>query len=104
MCPGFLRCLGQRKAPAHVFAGRLQDYARFDLRLSPEGNFYFLEANTTPSLETAEALALSARWAGLDYPDLIQTILTAVRRRYLGNLVNMRKGHGNDETDERYGA
>ncbi len=80
----------------------LQDYARFDLRLSPEGNCYFLEANTTPSLETAEALALSARWAGLDYPDLLGTILTAVRRRYLGNLVTVGKEQGNDERDEQH--
>ncbi|MBA4397539.1 MAG: hypothetical protein C0394_09185, partial [Syntrophus sp. (in: bacteria)] len=38
----------------------LRDYARFDVRLSPGGTFYFLEANTTPSLEPFEALALSA--------------------------------------------
>ena len=82
----------------------LQDYARFDLRLSPEGNFYFLEANTTPSLETAEALALSARWAGLDYPELIGAMLTAAHRRYLGNLVTVGKEQGNDETGEQYSA
>ena len=31
----------------------LRDYARFDVRLSPDGKFYFLEANTTPSLEVS---------------------------------------------------
>lgn len=60
----------------------LRDYGRFDLRLGQDGNFYFLEANTTPSLERLEALALSAQWAGLDYPALVDRMLTAARRRY----------------------
>ena len=60
----------------------LRDYARFDVRLSPGGRFYFLEANTTPSLETGEALALSARWAGLDYVHLVKRMLEVAQRRY----------------------
>ena len=60
----------------------LRDYARFDLRLSPGGTFFFLEANTTPSLEPLEALSLSARWAGIDYPGLVERMLSAALRRY----------------------
>lgn len=60
----------------------LRDYARFDVRLSSGGTFYFLEANTTPSLEPLEALALSARWAGMDYPALVKKMLSAALRRY----------------------
>jgi methylase of polypeptide subunit release factors len=60
----------------------LRDYARFDLRLSPGGTFFFLEANTTPSLEPKEALSLSAKWAGLDYPSLVERMLSAALRRY----------------------
>ncbi|MFA5181197.1 MAG: ATP-grasp domain-containing protein [Syntrophales bacterium] len=60
----------------------LRDYARFDVRFSPAGKFYFLEANTTPSLETGEALALSARWAGVDYVHLVKRMLETSRRRY----------------------
>ena len=59
----------------------LRDYARFDVRLAPDGKFYFLEANTTPSLETGEALALSAQWAGIDYPGLVGKILAAANHR-----------------------
>lgn len=59
----------------------LRDYARFDIRLSPGGTFYFLEANVTPSLETGEALALSAHWAGLDYPSLVERMLSAALNR-----------------------
>jgi len=60
----------------------LRDYARFDVRLSSGGTFYFLEANTTPSLEPFEALALSARWAGWDYPALVGKMLSAALRRH----------------------
>ena len=61
----------------------LRDYARFDIRLSSGGTFFFLEANTTPSLEPLEALALSAQWAGLDYPALVERMLSTAKRRYL---------------------
>lgn len=60
----------------------LRDYARFDLKLSPGGTFYFLEANTTPSLEPLEAFALSAQWAGLNYPSLVDRMLSAALERY----------------------
>ncbi|HSR13336.1 MAG TPA: methyltransferase [Thermodesulfobacteriota bacterium] len=59
----------------------LRDYARFDVRLSPGGTFYFLETNTTPSLEPYEALALSAKWAGLDYPAMVDRMLSAALAR-----------------------
>ncbi|MCX5829962.1 MAG: ATP-grasp domain-containing protein [Deltaproteobacteria bacterium] len=68
----------------------LRDYARFDVRLSPDGRFYFLEANTTPSLETGEALALSARWAGVDYVHLVKRILAVAQRRYGVDLTRLR--------------
>jgi D-alanine-D-alanine ligase len=60
----------------------LRDYARFDLSLSNGGTFYFLEANVTPSLEPLEALALSAKWAGLDYPSLVDRMLASALDRY----------------------
>lgn len=67
----------------HAFhALNLRDYARFDLRLSPGENIYFLEANTTPSLEPSEALALSAAWAGFDYPALVERLVANGRSRY----------------------
>jgi len=60
----------------------LRDYARFDIRLSSSGTFYFLEANTTPSLEPLEALALSARWAEMAYATLVEKLLSSAMRRY----------------------
>ncbi len=59
----------------------LRDYARFDVRRSPGGTFYFMEANVTPSMEPEEALALSARWAGMDFPSLLDRILTGAAKR-----------------------
>ena len=59
----------------------LRDYARFDVRLTPGGCPFFLEANTTPSLEPMEAFAVSAGWAGLDYAALVNRLLSAARRR-----------------------
>jgi D-alanine-D-alanine ligase len=60
----------------------LRDYARFDVRLTPGGSFFFLEANATPSLEPQEALALSAQWAGIDYATLVDRMLSAASQRY----------------------
>jgi methylase of polypeptide subunit release factors len=59
----------------------LRDYARFDVRRSPGGTFFFMEANVTPSMEPEEALALSARWAGMDFPALLDRILSAALER-----------------------
>ncbi len=63
----------------------LRDYARFDVRLSTGGSLYFLEANTTPSLEPLEALAVSAQWAGMDYAALVDRMLTAALQRSARN-------------------
>jgi len=60
----------------------LRDYARFDVRLSPGGALFFLEANTTPSLEPFEAFAISAGWAGLKYPAVIERMLESALSRY----------------------
>lgn len=60
----------------------LRDYARFDLRLTQDGTPFFLEANITPSLEIGEAFARSAKWSGLDYPALIERLLSSALSRY----------------------
>ncbi len=59
---------------AHRALG-LSGYARLDLRLAPDGRFFFLEANPNPELARGEDLADSAEAAGLRYPELIQRIL-----------------------------
>jgi D-alanine-D-alanine ligase len=54
---------------------KLTGYARMDLRLSPDGKVYVLEANPNPALQAAEDLALSAKAEGVAYPELLQRIV-----------------------------
>jgi D-alanine-D-alanine ligase len=54
----------------------LTGYARIDLRLTPEGDIFVLEANPNPQLAFGEDFAESAEAAGLSYEALLQRILT----------------------------
>jgi len=49
--------------------------ARLDLRLTPEGEVFFIEANPNPMLAKDEDFALSAQKAGLTYPELIRRLI-----------------------------
>lgn len=53
----------------------LSGYARMDLRLTPEGQVYLLEANPNPNLEYGEDFAESAEKMGVDYESLLSRIL-----------------------------
>jgi D-alanine-D-alanine ligase len=53
----------------------LRGYARIDFRLSPEGEFYFLEANPNPELADGEEFSAAAEDFGIDYPDLLDKII-----------------------------
>lgn len=55
---------------------RLTGYSRIDLRVTAEGRIYVLEANPNPDLKRDEDLAMSAAADGLEYPALLQRILT----------------------------
>jgi D-alanine-D-alanine ligase len=54
---------------------QLSGYARIDLRLSPEGEIYVLEANPNPQLAYGEDFAESAEKAGIKYGPLLQRIV-----------------------------
>lgn len=53
----------------------LSGYARLDLRLTPDGRVYVIEANPNPDLSQDEEFAVAAGRSGLAYPRLIQRIL-----------------------------
>jgi len=53
----------------------IDGYARVDLRVTPAGEIYFIEANPNPHLAADEDFARSARKAGLSYPQLIARII-----------------------------
>lgn len=50
-------------------------YGRMDLRLTPTGEIYVIEANANPNIEYGEDFAESAEAAGISYEALIQRIL-----------------------------
>jgi D-alanine-D-alanine ligase len=53
----------------------LSGYARMDLRVTPSGEIYVLEANPNPNIEYGEDFAESAEQAGIEYEALLQRIL-----------------------------
>lgn len=53
----------------------LSGYARMDLRVTPDGKVYVIEANANPDLARWEDFARGAEAAGYSYPELIQRIL-----------------------------
>ncbi len=49
-------------------------YARIDFRMSSEGEFYFLEANTLPGMTQTSLVPKAAKAAGIDFPELLNRI------------------------------
>ena len=50
-------------------------YARVDFRLNKGGEHYLLEINTLPGMTSTSLLPKAAKAAGLEFPDLIDTII-----------------------------
>ena len=50
-------------------------YARADFRLNEKDEYYFLEINTLPGMTPTSLLPKAAKAAGLEFPDLIDTII-----------------------------
>ena len=72
---------GLTEASRTIFhALRLRDYARLDFRLTPDGRFYFIEANPNPDLDP-HALNRSGCFSGIEYRALISGIVESARRR-----------------------
>ncbi len=53
----------------------INGYARLDMRLAPDGELVFLEANPNPILAYDEDFAESAFAAGLEFHELIDRII-----------------------------
>ncbi len=54
----------------------LSGYARIDLRLTPQGEVYLLEANPNPQIAKNEDFADSAAAGGVDYGSLLRKIVS----------------------------
>jgi D-alanine-D-alanine ligase len=61
---------------------RLRDYARIDLRVSPDGEIYVIEVNPNPYLERESEFARAARREGIEYDDLVSRIVDLAMARY----------------------
>ena len=59
----------------------IRSYARFDIRLSSDGNIYILEANANPNMAKYEDFALSAEKNGISYNTLIKKIVSLAFQR-----------------------
>lgn len=61
----------------------IRSYARFDLRITAEGNVYIIEPNANPCIAKDDELAMSALKAGIDYPSLIRMVVRqALKKRH----------------------
>jgi D-alanine-D-alanine ligase len=79
--PGELTARIQAAAEALFRACGCRDFARADLFLEPDGQFYFLEINTMPGMTETSLMPKSASCAGLDFPALVQRMTAPVFAR-----------------------
>jgi D-alanine-D-alanine ligase len=56
-------------------AVKLRDYGRIDMRLTPEGEVYVIEANPNPWLSSRHEFAMAAKKSGRSYTQLIGEIV-----------------------------
>ena len=61
---------------------KLRDYGRIDMRLTPKGDVYVIEANPNPWLSSGAEFSMAARKAGRTYTQLIGEIIDLARSRY----------------------
>lgn len=61
---------------------QIHDYGRIDLRITPEGDIFVLEANPNPDIAYGEEVAEAADRAGIPYEKLIDRILSLALKRY----------------------
>jgi len=59
----------------------MQCYARFDIRITSQGEVYIIEANANPCLGRTDELAQSAEKSGISYNKLIQKIINLALKR-----------------------
>ncbi len=63
-------------------AVKLRDYGRIDMRLTPKGEVYVIEANPNPWLSSKHEFAMAAKASGRSYTQLIGEIVDMAMARY----------------------
>jgi D-alanine-D-alanine ligase len=59
----------------------IQCYARFDIRVTPQGDVYIIEANANPCLARCDEIAQAAERVNISYNRLIKKIITLAFKR-----------------------
>jgi len=72
----------QETGLAAYHAVKLRDYGRVDMRLTPKGEVYVIEANPNPWLSSKQEFAMAAKASGRSYTDLIGEIVEMAITRY----------------------
>jgi D-alanine-D-alanine ligase len=80
--PEALRARLQKVALEAYRALRVRDYGRIDLRLTPADEIFVIEVNASCYLEESGEFVLAAAAAGIDYPALLEQIVTSARERF----------------------
>ena len=70
----------QRDALAAFDALKLSGYARIDFRMTAEGEFHCLEANTLPGMTELSLIPQAAAADGISFPDLCERIIALALR------------------------
>lgn len=68
-----------KTALAAYRALKLRDYGRIDMRLTPKGEVYVIEANPNPWLSSNSEFFMSAKKSGRSYADMIGEIIELAR-------------------------
>jgi D-alanine-D-alanine ligase len=63
-------------------AVKLRDYGRIDMRVSPKGEIYVIEANPNPWLSSGQEFAIAARKSGLSYNQMVGEIVDLAMARH----------------------
>ena len=64
-------------------AVKLRDYGRIDMRLSPKGEVYVIEANPNPWLASGQEFAMAAKASGLSYVEMVGEIVNLAMARHV---------------------
>ena len=60
----------------------IKSYARFDIRVNPDGVVYILEVNANPNLDKEDEMGEAAIRGGIPYPKLINKIISLALTRH----------------------
>ncbi len=71
----------QQQALAAFRALKLGGYARIDFRMSPDGHFYCLEANTLPGMTETSLIPQSAEACGISFGELCERVVRLALER-----------------------